>query len=449
MGTQPGLRLVFVCTDVVGTRMAGPGIRYWELAHELAKRHQVTLVAPGLDVASETVRLLRMGEQSWAATVRDADAVITQYVTPPLVTALQTANVRLVIDAYVPMVLEGLQQQSAGTRQVRRARARTLGAVQALSLLAADAVICASEQQRDLWLGNLMALGRLTPEVYDEDASLRAVIDVVPFGLSATPPVRTTPGPRETFALPDDAVVALWGGGMWEWFDPTTVVEAVALVQRHDPRLHLVLLGRQHPQPGSADSGAGARAVARAEELGLLGRVVHVGPGWLPYGERASWLLDADIGVSAHLDVAENRYAFRTRVLDYLWAGLPCVLTAGDALADLAVQEGFGTVAAVGDVPGWALRLAEMVGDAGLRARTAEAATRSAERFRWDRVAIDLERVLARIAPRAPRRWTAAQTGAATRYLSHGAVGVLLDEGVEGVRRRLGSGAPGQRPGRA
>ncbi len=439
------MRLVLVCTDVVGASMAGPGIRYWELAHELAKRHDVTLVAPGLDVASPTVRLVRFGERAWTAILRDADALVTQYVTPPLLSALQRSGTRLVIDAYVPMVLEGLLHHSSAAGQVRRARARTLAAVQALSLLAADAVVCASEQQRDLWLGGLMALGRLTPEVSDEDPSLRSFIDVVPFGLPSAPPVRTGPGPRTLFGLPDDTVLALWGGGMWEWFDPTTVVEAVARVRAHDTRLQLVLLGRQHPQAGGPPSSAGTRAVTCAAELGLIGKGVHVAPQWVPYAERGSWLLDADLGVSAHLQLAENHFAFRTRVLDYLWAGLPSVLTAGDGLADLAVQEGFGTVAGVGDVSGWADRLGEMTGDAGLRAGAAAAARVSAERFRWPRIAGDLERVLLSLRARAPRHWNGRQLDATMRYLLNGAGGVLLEEGWHGVRRRLTSTTPGQR----
>ena len=43
-----------------------------------------------------------------------------------------------------------------------------------------------------------------------------------------------------------------------------------------------------------------------------------------------------------HLDHIETRYSFRSRVLDYLWAGLPMVLTAGDVLADEVAEAGLG-----------------------------------------------------------------------------------------------------------
>ena len=70
-------------------------------------------------------------------------------------------------------------------------------------------------------------------------------------------------------------------------------------------------------------------AVARAEELGLRDRVVFFNEGWVPYEQRGAYLLEADLGVSAHFDDLESRFAFRTRLLDCFWAGLPVVTTVG------------------------------------------------------------------------------------------------------------------------
>ena len=56
-------------------------------------------------------------------------------------------------------------------------------------MLAADFSICASEKQRDYWLGRFCSLGRLSPKICKLDPTLRNLIDVVPFGLPADPPV--------------------------------------------------------------------------------------------------------------------------------------------------------------------------------------------------------------------------------------------------------------------
>ena len=127
----------------------------------------------------------------------------------------------------------------------------------------------------------------------------------------------------------------LWPGGIWNWFDPLTVIDAVAELARTRDDVRLVFLGLQHPNPHVPAMAMAAAAVARAEELGLRDRVVFFNEGWVPYEERGAYLLEADVGVSAHFDDLESRFAFRTRLLDCFWAGLPVVTTRGDALGDL------------------------------------------------------------------------------------------------------------------
>jgi glycosyltransferase involved in cell wall biosynthesis len=63
---------------------------------------------------------------------------------------------------------------------------------------------------------------------------------------------------------------------------------------------------------------------------------------WIPYDERQNYFLDADIGISTHFDSLETRLSFRTRILDYLWTGLPIITTAGDYLSDLVRQHQVG-----------------------------------------------------------------------------------------------------------
>ncbi len=58
------------------------------------------------------------------------------------------------------------------------------------------------------------------------------------------------------------------------------------------------------------------------------------------YEQRADWLLEADCVLSAHADHLETRFAFRTRLLDAIWAGLPIVCTGGDDLAEQVERDG-------------------------------------------------------------------------------------------------------------
>ena len=72
--------------------------------------------------------------------------------------------------------------------------------------------------------------------------------------------------------------------------------------------------------------------------------------GWVDYADRQNYLLEADIGVSTHLDHVETAFSFRTRILDYLWTCLPIVATGGDTFADLIESNGLGITVPPGDV---------------------------------------------------------------------------------------------------
>jgi hypothetical protein len=102
---------------------------------------------------------------------------------------------------------------------------------------------------------------------------------------------------------------------------------------------------------------AAVDARREAERRGLTGTTVHFLEQWVPYAERHNVLLDAAVGVSIHGDHVETDFSFRTRVLDYLWAGLPVVTTGGDAMAEIVQRHGLGIVVPPGDADALAAAL--------------------------------------------------------------------------------------------
>ena len=104
-------------------------------------------------------------------------------------------------------------------------------------------------------------------------------------------------------------------------------------------------------------------AVGCARDLELLDRHVFFNDDWVPYDERQNYLLDADLGVSTHFEHVETAFSFRTRVLDYFWAGLPVVTTEGDALSTVVNERGLGLTVPVEDVEALADALHVMLTD--------------------------------------------------------------------------------------
>jgi glycosyltransferase involved in cell wall biosynthesis len=164
-------------------------------------------------------------------------------------------------------------------------------------------------------------------------------------------------------------------------------VRAAALLAQRRPGVRLVFMGGSALGPAQAATEATRRV---AGELGLLDEHVFFNSAWVPYGERGAWLLEADCSVSTHVEHLETRFAFRTRLLDCLWAGLPIVCTRGDELAERVEREDLGAT-----VPERAPeRLATAIEQVLDRGRDAYAPQleRAAEDFRWAHVAEPLIR---------------------------------------------------------
>jgi len=384
--------LLIVCHDTVGEKMSGPAIRYWELARVLSQHFEVTLAAPGnpgRDSDDFKVRgYKRMDEASIEPLLGQADVIFTYAYLLNELPILEAAGKSLILDLYDPYVLENLEAFRALPEQEQGQRQGAFLAALNHQLGVGDFYVCASERQRHFWLGMLAANYRVNPSTYEQDESLRKLIEVVPFGLSSRPPEHRKrvlkgvwPGIGET-----DKVI-LWGGGIWEWFDPLTLIKAIAEIATTRDDVKLFFMSKGHFDPSVVpDVDMVKRAVELVRELDLRDRFVFFGD-WVPYDERENYLLEADLGASLHFDHIETRFSFRTRLLDYIWAGLPSVLSAGDYLGDLLVSEGLGRGVPCADVGAVAKAITDMLAIPDLKQRLAADFERVAQDFYWENVA--------------------------------------------------------------
>jgi glycosyltransferase involved in cell wall biosynthesis len=358
--------VLFITGDVVGSEMGGNAIRAFELARTVGRHAPVVLAAPTgsgdppPDVTREPYDPAR--PVALRPLIEAADVIVTPPQGAVATSWLRRSDAVLVYDLYDPTALEALEIH-AGASPARRRFWATLAVDQLLDALhLGNHFICATEQQRDLWLGAMVATRLVTLRAYDADPSLRSVIDVVPFGVPELPPDPAGGGGiRARFPqIPGDAEIVLWNGGIWNWLDPETAIRAIGLLSERRPRLRLVFMGRPPPRDADARTARASREVAA--RAGLLDRIVFFNDAWVPYAHRSAWLLEADCAVSTHLDHLETRFAFRTRLLDCLWAGLPVVCTAGDELAERIVHRDLGAVARPGDARGLAEALERVLG---------------------------------------------------------------------------------------
>jgi glycosyltransferase involved in cell wall biosynthesis len=378
-------RIVVATCDALTAKMAGPAIRAVQIASALSAEHDVQLVTTSLANISDPRFPVRAVDDKALRELEDwCDVLVFQgWLITGRPFLLDSGKV-LVADVYDPLHLEQLEQARDLDDRGRRHTVRMATEVLNEQLMRADFMMCASTRQRDFWLGHLAGLGRVNPLTYDDDDSLRSLIDIVPFGIPEAPPTPTTPVLKGVLdGIGRDDKVILWGGGIYNWFDPLTLIHAVDRLRRRAPNVRLVFMGLKHPNPDIPEMRMAVAARELSARLGLTGTHVFFNEGWIDYDRRADWLLESDIGVSTHLAHLETALSFRTRVLDYIWASLPVVATKGDVLADLVEARGLGITVEPADVEALDDALFRLIDDDGLSKTCRENAATLAPDLTW------------------------------------------------------------------
>lgn len=340
-------KLLIVSNDVIDRVMAGPGMRYVEMARALAPDLQVTVAVPkATDLEVPGIRLAPYQPQDAEALkelAAGSDVILISSFILEKFPFLNRSTAPLVVDLYDPFILENLHYYSdEPAAEQRSLNDQAVGILNRL-IQAGDFFICASERQRDFWLGVLAANGRVNPDAFEDDPSLRKLIDVVGIGFPDREP-QSKPMLRGRHpAISQDARIVLWGGGIWDWLDPITLIEAWPAVLSEIPDARLVFLGTKHPNPLVPRHKIAALAEERAEGIGERDRTILFFE-WLAYEDREALLCEADVGVTLHPQHIETRFSIRTRVLDYFWAHLPVLVNEGDVASDWVREYGLGEV---------------------------------------------------------------------------------------------------------
>ena len=389
---QHGSRLLIITHETIGPRMAGPGIRAWEMACALSARFEVMLAAPGKPERSHPrlhVVGYDTGDPAYSSLdpyIANASVVLAMGPLIAKVPRLRDLGKPTIVDLYDPFELEKLAHVPSLDRQYHLIM--DLDSMHELHLegSAGDFFVCASERQRDFWLGMLLASGRINAETHTQDPTLRMLIDVVPSGMPAEPPSKQQPVLKGAYpGIGTEDKVLLWNGGLWQWFDPDILLDALVLVLAKRDDVKLFFAAGTHFDLGTVpEMPIQQQTLARCHELGLLDRHVFFGD-WIPYDRRADYLLEADLAVSISKPSLESRFASRLRLLDCIWAGLPVVMTPGDPVADLMVEYGLGRTVRPDDANALAEAILEMLADQDLRHRVQQQAQPLRDQFAWAR----------------------------------------------------------------
>jgi hypothetical protein len=245
-------RIAVATADTLKPQMAGPAIRAWEIASALAVDHEVRLVttsecsvtSPDFDVRKVDDEASARELDAWCDVLFYQGNVLDEY---PF---LQRTEKVVIVDLYDPFHLEQLEQTKEHPPETRRLVVNHAVAEANKQCLRGDFMVCASEKQRDFWLGpprgarpaqHRVVRRRRHAPLADRRRAVRHLA-----GAAAAHPAGPQ-GRRRRHRAGRQGV--LWGGGIYNWFDPLTLISAVDVLKDRRGDVRLFFLGMQHPHP--------------------------------------------------------------------------------------------------------------------------------------------------------------------------------------------------------
>ncbi|MBI2215427.1 MAG: glycosyltransferase family 4 protein [Acidobacteria bacterium] len=365
-------RVLLLCPEPLAHgQPAGVGIRFIEFARALlADGHSVTILSADGGAVEGCSAAPILPHAIHDASATSDVAVIQGHVINEFVA--HGTQIPLVVDLYDPWIVENLHYFEQRGRQVFLHDHATL----LRSLRHGDYFLCASEAQRFFYLGMLAAVGRLNPLTYTENPSARGILAIAPFGV---PPQRSAP-PRNL------ETPALLFGGIYDWYEPIVAIEAVARARAHVPGLTLSF--SRHPNASITPQSKAGEAERHVANKGYDAFVRF--EGWTPYDARASFFDRFAAAILTFPRTIETDLAMRTRILDYLWAGLPVITSPGRGTDEIIRQHGAGVVVDSDDPAAFAEAIEGLLTDVDRLASMVAGASAFARDNQWSRVAAPL-----------------------------------------------------------
>jgi len=338
--------------DVVGERMAGPGIRAWHFAGELSRHFETTLVCKreGELPGPADFRVAERGSAAALVAMKAADVLIGQ---PARGFRRQRRGQRIVFDLFDPVLLELREMYGKHPSMRQRIHLMAERGRVTRAVAQSDLLIVAAAKQRELYQG------------------AKGSIVEIPFGIEDV--AVDAPETREN--------IILWGGGTWEWLDPGTAVDAVMDVNRRGVDCRLLFLGRSRPNRHAVDR----RREDRLDALIKSGEpFIEANETWTPYRDRLAWLRRSKVAIMLHRPTAEAAYSIRTRLFDAIAAAVPVVTTEEGFAAELVKAENLGVVVPASDAAAVADGIERLIRDDAFYAACVSNLIRIQPRFAWD-----------------------------------------------------------------
>lgn len=314
--------------------ITGVGLRLTEMARTLSRRYTVQVISTPDTDTIDLGRATLLTPGSEADKAISVSQAILFFDTPDrhridIATAYRT---RIISECRAP--IEQMSYPSVlASRDPIGEHQRFLGPYRRL-LEVSHHFICRSQAERAALVSTLCTIGRITPEDIAISPTLDHLISTIPVGFSQI-------GQEIADANePEHMADFLWTGGVWSFFDPFMLVQAVGILRDRGVEATAAFL---HAAP-SEDTRSVLDGIERAiKELALEERV-HLHRSPLTQSERERHVKAAQAYVCIARPGAENETGTRLRLRDTWLHGVPTIIDPWGISADIVATEKLGVV---------------------------------------------------------------------------------------------------------
>lgn len=284
----------------------------------------------------EEIKLVNWGQdEHFSKLLNSFDAVLVSYTMGSdsvFVAEHINDGVQLILDAYVPIYVEVSARESKDTDSEYRHYMDDIARFNKV-LRRGDYFLCASETQKTFYIGVLSSLGIINPRSYRQERIL-----IAPFGIHDLP-AKATRNPYTELGIKKSDFVAMWFGGLYPWFRVQELLDAVLELSK-EPAFKFVVVGGRNPFNPNPDFAKQYEiALDFAEKHKLLDKSVFF-IDWVDFDDRVNYFKHADAVISLNQPGPENAFAWRTRVMDFVWGELAILTNGGDPLSEDLIAAG-------------------------------------------------------------------------------------------------------------
>jgi glycosyltransferase involved in cell wall biosynthesis len=312
-------------------KVEGVGLRLSEIAQPLSRHYRVRIIAPATTDPVHVGDAELVGIDDAYAAIAEADAVMF-FDTADRDRVEHAAALRKCIVAECRAPIEHMHYPSLLRDPDPTATHQSLVGTYRRQLEVTHHFLCRSRSERSGLLVALCAAGRIRPADLARSRTLDHLTTVVPPGFTADG------AGKADAARPLHMADFLWTGGLWSWYEPLMLVEAVRLLRDRGVDTTAAFL---YGVPGPDTRDILAELDEAVHAAGLADRVT-VNDRPLALSQRDQYLKAAKGSVCVGKPGAENETGLRLRLRDSRLHGIPMIVDNLGLTGDIVTDERLG-----------------------------------------------------------------------------------------------------------